>query len=239
MSRTGSLSHVFKGTAFEERSLHILQSNLSMTLRRVGGKSDGGIDLLGWWWLPPTDGAHSHVTRENWAEGGPRRRRLRVFAQCKAERRKSSPKYVREMEGVLHRHLPLAQSWPPALKTGLAQPLVALLISESPFTKSTLLRAQSSPVPFFLLHLPPVSAESLDCGELGGAFWNPALASTQGLLGGQMEARWERSADGTGSGRPGIWWHGRRLGNWTPDMTPEVAARLDEEEKLFAAVNAN
>ena len=98
-----------------------------------------------------------------------------------------------------------------------AHPLVALLISESPFTKSTLLRAQSSPVPFFLLHIPPFPTEHQNEEEpIGSAFWNPALSGTQGLLGGQMEVRWERSIDGQGGGRPGLWWAGRPLRSWTP-----------------------
>ena len=46
------LSNVHRGTAFEKRSLELLQSTMSMSLTRVGGKSDGGVDLLGWWWLP-------------------------------------------------------------------------------------------------------------------------------------------------------------------------------------------
>ena len=46
------LSNVHRGAAFEKRSLELLQSTMSMSLTRVGGKSDGGVDLLGWWWLP-------------------------------------------------------------------------------------------------------------------------------------------------------------------------------------------
>ncbi|KIJ63758.1 hypothetical protein HYDPIDRAFT_71022, partial [Hydnomerulius pinastri MD-312] len=62
-----------------------------MSLRRVGGKSDGGIDLVGWWWLPFSDSRYPD---------GLHRRRLRIVAQCKAEKKKFSPNYVREMEGV-------------------------------------------------------------------------------------------------------------------------------------------
>ncbi|KAF9551730.1 hypothetical protein CPC08DRAFT_715015 [Agrocybe pediades] len=95
--------------------------------------------------------------------------------------------------------------------------MVALLISESPFTKSTLLRAHSSPIPFFFLHLPPVeesaiSASSSSLGTLGAAMCNPALCGSRGLLKGQMEVRWERPLMGQeGSGRPALWWRGERL----------------------------
>ncbi|GLB39251.1 putative protein of unknown function (DUF2034) [Lyophyllum shimeji] len=212
------LSTTHRGTAFEERSRNILQNHLSMTLRRVGGKSDGGIDLLGWWWLPPLGVSDPSAPR----------RRLRVLAQCKAEKQKASPKYVREMEGVLHRYITLSPSFSPhdtgkpPLHHSSQYPVVAVLISESPFTKATLLRAQSSPVPFFLFHLPPVpssldtamSAET-DHKWAGTAVWNPALAGTRGLLGGEMEVRWERSP--SCDGRPGLWWRNRKLRSWTPE----------------------
>ncbi|KAJ7430589.1 hypothetical protein B0H11DRAFT_2166075 [Mycena galericulata] len=187
------LATVHRGNIFEERSMKVLQDHLSMSLRRVGGKSDGGIDLMGWWWLPPTESEPPHNTSES-----PKRRRLRVLAQCKAEKKKASPNYVREMEGVLHRYMSLTDT----SSSGSSQyRLVALLVSESPFTKSTLLRAQSSPVPFFLLHIPPLPHPHPDATEdvdeepnkIGTAVWNPALAGVHGLLQGKMEARWERS----------------------------------------------
>lgn len=231
---TSKLSTVHRGNAFEERSLKVLQDNLSMSLKRVGGKSDGGVDLQGWWWLPPvidttpsvTDGSSSDIQEE--------RRRLRVFAQCKAEKKKFSPNYVREMEGVLYRYTSHSE-------TGILNKAahskylhVALLVSESAFTTSTLLRAQSSPVPFFLLHLPPVDVEKKTLGEqnaecvsrdnIGAAFWNPALGGRRGILGGQIEARWERTPEG-GLGRPGLWWQGGKLQSWTPD---KVVADLEE-----------
>jgi len=238
------LPTVHRGNIFEERSLKVLQDHLSMSLRRVGGKSDGGIDLLGWWWLPPSD---PEDAEPDGTSNSPRRRRLRVLAQCKAEKKKTSPKYVREMEGVLHRYIALTkhQSSPSLeLASGgdsppiLSQhPLVALLVSESPFTKSTILRAQSSPVPFFLLYIPPVADPGADDGlqapsQIGMAVWNPALAGVRGLLGGKMEARWERSIHG--SGRPGLWWNGQRLKSWTPDITSgDNELSMTEEDKFF------
>src|SRR6266851_1323834 len=46
------LSTVHRGTAFEYRALALLTKHLSMSLTRVGGSHDGGVDLIGWWWLP-------------------------------------------------------------------------------------------------------------------------------------------------------------------------------------------
>ncbi|KAG6853071.1 hypothetical protein C0991_007063 [Blastosporella zonata] len=198
-------------------------------LTSVGGKSDGGIDLLGWWWLPQLDASHINAPR----------RRLRVLAQCKAEKKKIGPKFVRELEGVLHRYLTLSPSSHsfdprnsdiPTISEAKPQyPLVAIFISESPFTRSTLLRAQSSPVPLFLLHLPPVPlrSNSLSDGDndnqdewVGSAVWNPALAGVRGLLGGEFEICWERSL--TGCGRPGLWWHNQKLNNWNPEMDGSI-----------------
>jgi len=224
VSRTlaSSLSTTHRGTAFEERSLRILEAHLSMSLRRVGGKSDGGIDLLGWWWLP-APGSSSHACSST----APRRR-LRILAQCKAEKKKTSPKYVREMEGVLHRYLVSSPPTSPPTApldgtSSVKSPVVGLLISESPFTKSTILRAVSSPIPFFLLHLPPsASCEQDTVVEeaptwTGTAIWNPALGGGTGLLGGEIEARWERSLSGSGLGRPSLWWRNEKLRSWTPE----------------------
>ncbi|KAG5653740.1 hypothetical protein H0H81_010997 [Sphagnurus paluster] len=225
------LSTTYKGTAFEERARRVLQANLSMSLRRVGGKSDGGIDLLGWWWLP----------RLRSTDPSDPRRRIRVYAQCKAEKKKLGPKYAREMEGVFMRHIPTPSQalsphdclpdelCPQGVKTQTIYPSVALLISESPFTKATVLHTLSSPVPFFLLHLPPLpipedvlSPQNVGDDNLGSAIWNPALAGARGLLGGEIEARWERSTDG--GGRPGLWWCNNRLKNWIPDVTEDLDA---------------
>ncbi|KAI0251901.1 hypothetical protein BJV78DRAFT_1207607 [Lactifluus subvellereus] len=46
------LSTVHRGTAFEKRALALLTEHMSMSLTRVGGSYDGGVDLIGWWWLP-------------------------------------------------------------------------------------------------------------------------------------------------------------------------------------------
>lgn len=214
----GAESNYVQGTAFENRSLDLLSSRLSMSLRRIGGAGDGGIDLLGWWWLPPITTSPSVPLNND-------RRRIRVLAQCKAHNKKSGPTHVREMEGVMHRHIATG---------GNGTGMVAMVISQAQFTPGTLKRAHSSPIPLFLLHLPRQASVDASVGEetaesaigdltseLGAAFWNPALST---LLGRDMEMRWERSGKG---GRPGLWWKGRRLENWTPDAEQSVG--LDEE----------
>jgi len=105
-------------------------------------------------------------------------------------------------------------------------------LSESEFTKSAILRANSSPIPFFILHLPPVdnsdaatasaAVEADDgLGNLGMALCNPALCGRDGLLKGNMELRWERrggfGSDGR-SGRPAVWWGNQKLQSWTPEL---------------------
>ncbi|KAI0070754.1 hypothetical protein K474DRAFT_1669715 [Panus rudis PR-1116 ss-1] len=338
-------STVHRGTAFEHRSLRILQDNLSMSLRRVGGRSDGGVDLVGWWWVPtatameshPGSGGYDGLGSGNDSSGSTassmytrysqmtesmsgrqylnNRRRIRVLAQCKMETKKIGPKYIREMEGVMHRYIfsspsSLSSSSPnppldsePASKLKLEpsskgessahsdpetnldvereeeerevgrEPVMALFISSSPFTKAALLRVYSSPIPFMLLHLPPslspplnassstastatlssipspsipsheqpgrdssTSKENSDVtsenseqeqepttpNDIGSIIFNPALSGTNGLLRGAIEPRWERSPSGGtgggGTGRPGLWWNGKRIPSWTPGV---------------------
>src|ERR1700722_2502510 len=143
-SPRGELSHVHRGTAFEERALRVLRTRLCMDLRRVGGKDDGGVDLLGWWWVPGEGG----VDGEDGEEEGSLRRRIRVIGQCKAEKRKAGPRFVREMEGVV-----ATRRDEEVGSGGVGYPVVAMLVSQSPFSKATLLRARSSPMPFFLLRV--------------------------------------------------------------------------------------
>lgn len=218
-----TVSNVHRGVNFETRSIGLLAEHLSMSLERVGGKGDGGVDMLGWWWIPALSMNASPVIK---------RQRIRVLAQCKAEKRKIGPNYLRELEGVLHRHYTVdlfkdrigGGSLPPVALSQDPEPVqvpaLGVFISESPFTKAAILHAQSSSIPLLLLHFPPeegeAPAETSDT-SFGTLVWNRALAGDQGLLGGRMEVRWERS--GSAPARPSLWWQNEKLPNWTPPQT--------------------
>lgn len=74
-------STLYVGTHYEYTVAQVL-SKFGFYLKRVGGHSDYGIDLLGTWTVPSS------------------KEPLRVLAQCKAIARKSSPNLVRELEGA-------------------------------------------------------------------------------------------------------------------------------------------
>ncbi|KAG9238842.1 hypothetical protein BJ875DRAFT_285134 [Amylocarpus encephaloides] len=74
-------STTYVGTHYEYTVLHSL-ARLGLSLKRIGGKSDHGIDLLGTWCLPS------------------QMETLKVLVQCKALARKAEPSLVRELEGA-------------------------------------------------------------------------------------------------------------------------------------------
>ena len=73
---------------------------------------------------------------------------------------------------------------------------------------------------------------------IGAVFGNPALVSAKGVLGGELEIRWERGGSGSGvpssqsqsqssgmlggAGRPRLWWQGQPLPSWTPEAGADV-----------------
>ncbi|THU98629.1 hypothetical protein K435DRAFT_610211, partial [Dendrothele bispora CBS 962.96] len=213
------LSTVHRGNVFEQKCQALLEKHLSMSLRRVGGKEDGGIDLIGWWWLP-----HNLLDQNTSSTD---RKRIRIVAQCKAEKKKPGPKYVRELEGVVFRYMandtesasfanPDAASGGPVEHSGV----VGVFLSESPYTKSTLLRAMSSSVPLLLIHIPPLLSLGSDVTEPGSMIWNQALGGTGGLLRGKMDPRWSwkipDSPESNPVGIPSLWFNGQKLSSWTP-----------------------
>ncbi|KAI0746914.1 hypothetical protein C8Q80DRAFT_1321975 [Daedaleopsis nitida] len=220
-----TVSTVLKGVTFENRTLRVLRNHLSMSLRRVGGKGDGGIDLQGWWWVPTGSLKRPGAPAEGETEA---RSVVRVLAQCKAEEKKIGPRFIREFEGTV-----LRNSVYLAAREGRASPypasqdaVVGLFASISPFTKASLLQAYSSPVPLALLHLPvqqektntaplAISDRGLHEDLLGTLLFNAALGGANGLLRGTIEPRWERCNEG--HGQPGLWTNGRRLESWVPD----------------------
>ncbi len=220
-----AISTVLKGFNYEQRSVSILRDHLSMSLRRVGGKGDGGIDLRGWWWLPSHSLAHMPSQDVPTVPEEPSKRTpLRVLGQCKAEGKKIGPRYIREFEGVVLRHSAnLAANKSGALLTSHLRSVVVvgLFVSASPFTKASLLEAYSSPIPLALMHLAELSDPSDSChdpqADLPGTLvFNPALSGESGLFRGRLEARWERSPV-SGFGRPGLWSEGQRVDSWIPE----------------------
>ena len=160
-----------------------------MSLGRIGGPSDGGVDLQGWWWLPPLPGlpvSKGHLAASmmnptkvtelgrNIADAG--RRRVRVLAQCKAESKPLGPHYIREMEGVLYGYLVSllkSCSHHGVVSDGSAidisssrptqlYPTIGMVVSQSAFTKSSIHRAMASSVPLLLMHLPPLGGAGME-----------------------------------------------------------------------------
>lgn len=249
-----TLATVHKGTAFEERSRAILRTHLSMDLHRVGGKSDKGIDLRGWWWIPVLDVSKAQLTQTPQLEAANDlksdylynrpRQRVRVLAQCKAEKKKFGPKYIREMMGTAYNHMLSTElsggtspDAPFDSENGIVSgknpsPLVALLISESPFTEESIQAVQSCPIPFLLFYIPPVSvladaAQSLEQTErehpIASIYPNPSLTSRTGPFKGQVEVRWqyplqtsEGAERGWASGWPTLWFNDEQVPSWVP-----------------------
>jgi hypothetical protein len=89
-----------RGLSFELAAVALLQSH-GMTVRRCGGASDEGIDLIGWWDLPQQP-------------------RLPLIGQCKRHTKSASTAQLRDFEHAmantsLHKSLPEVAPSPAAL----------------------------------------------------------------------------------------------------------------------------
>jgi hypothetical protein len=136
-----TLSSTAIGTAYELACLSFLQSSFRMSLRRVGQANDGGVDLRGWWDLRSLA---LDATR------------LRIYAQCKAERRPAGPRIVRELEGTLLRRRAADAGAGPVLDSeNLPEtwPVVGALCAQSGFSTRALLYFNTSPLPMLLLQI--------------------------------------------------------------------------------------
>ncbi|KAI0111960.1 hypothetical protein F4814DRAFT_424286 [Daldinia grandis] len=112
VARTGLdvKSKTYVGTQYEYTVADSLGA-LGFDLKRVGGRSDCGIDLLGTWQVPSSP---NHV--------------LRVLVQCKASGSQSTkigPHHIRELEGAF-------AGAPPGWRSGPG--LLAFLVSQKPAT---------------------------------------------------------------------------------------------------------
>lgn len=106
-------SNVYVGTHYEYTIAAAL-GRLGFSLRRIGGQSDKGIDLLGTWSVPSTP---AHLP-------------LRVLLQCKAyantkKAGKVGPQFVRELEGA---YVGAPSGW-------RGSGVVGLLVTQRPATK--------------------------------------------------------------------------------------------------------
>ncbi|KAI1755233.1 hypothetical protein F4782DRAFT_440871 [Xylaria castorea] len=105
-------SKVFIGTYYEYNVASILRP-LGFDLRRIGGQSDKGIDLLGTWSVPST----------------PEHLPLRVLLQCKAystaKAARIGPQFIRELEGA---YLGAPSGW-------RGSGIIALLVTQRSATK--------------------------------------------------------------------------------------------------------
>ncbi|WVQ75140.1 hypothetical protein IAR50_004749 [Cryptococcus sp. DSM 104548] len=204
------------GTAFEKHALAFLTSSMSMSLRRVGGAGDGGVDLKGWWWVPGETSSHTESVREEF-------RRLRVVAQCKAEKKSVGPRAVRELEGVMSQ-LEYRR------EKSSSEATVAIFLSQTGFTKNAMIHASQSRAPMMLFHLPggqyvdasplsssPESNQNTESPiKVESAWWNRALS--HGVLGGRMDLRREMLTNGGGVAgtNVGLWMDGARIDRLVP-----------------------
>ncbi|KAK6346901.1 hypothetical protein TWF696_007002 [Orbilia brochopaga] len=87
---------VFTGTLYEYTVLAALSRLPGISLTRIGGKDDAGIDLQGFWELPRLTSTNSDSTQI----------KIPMIVQCKFGGEKSwkGPQYVRELEGALANH---------------------------------------------------------------------------------------------------------------------------------------
>ncbi|KAI9671651.1 MAG: hypothetical protein M1831_003179 [Alyxoria varia] len=180
------------------------------TLTRVGGRSDLGVDLLGWWDLPGRVPAESGVTapeqeERNAREGKTPKReetRLRAFVQCKALGKKIKPNVIRELEGTfaglsrsIHdRSSSVAHTSDANSSSEI--PTIALLAAPKGATPGVrdALKRSKLPMGFMLV--------GLRTGRLAQVFWNSA-AKRVGLKGVKVEVRYNGAGSGRGGGSGG------------------------------------
>ncbi|KAJ6257062.1 hypothetical protein Dda_7946 [Drechslerella dactyloides] len=90
---------VFNGTLYEYTVLAALARLPGVSLTRIGGKDDAGIDLQGFWELPRLAATDSSTANDA------SKIKLPMIVQCKfGEKSWKGPQYVRELEGALANH---------------------------------------------------------------------------------------------------------------------------------------
>jgi Protein of unknown function (DUF2034) len=191
-----ALSSTAIGTAYELACLSFLQSSFRMSLRRVGQANDGGVDLRGWWDLRAF---------------APDAHRLRIYAQCKSERRPAGPRILRELEGTLLRRRTAYAGAAPALDSENLPdtwPVVGALCAQSGFSTQALLYFNTSPLPMLLLQI-------LDEHHCSKALFNNSL---QRVVGGRLTVECRHSTEKLDQGvrprdRSVLCWQGSVVGS--------------------------
>lgn len=166
------LSTVAIGRAYEVLCQDFLRRELSMPLILVGGANDNGIDLRGTWRPSLTSENSESTCHENLDSSSippspPLSvtssfliRSYAIIAQCKCYSKKLGPSVIRELEGTATSYMSdNADTQLSATDTTEAQqqqPLLALLLSRSPFSQRCIARATFSNIPILLLNLEEV-----------------------------------------------------------------------------------
>lgn len=163
-----ALSPAARGAAYERACLYTLQHMLGASLTHTGGAHDRGIDLVGWWALPPA--------------------RIRLLVQCKAEARRVAPAYVRELEGTVvraawDRTAAIDASSAADAAAALTPMPIGVLVALHGFTRAALLHAQGSRVPLALVHLGGEEGEEgAAAASAPTTFTSPAPLPCRGLV---------------------------------------------------------
>lgn len=178
-----------RGTAYELTTLRFLSSPpLSLSLLRVGGANDKGVDLRGWWDVPPRLPDQKEAKR--WS----------VVVQCKAEKEKLGPSVIRDLEGAVAHGMDGVGGKGVEGRGG-----IAVLVALSGFSPASLILASSSSTPLLLLHLAEGIAgkgvdEGIGKGEKGGWMRVEKVVVNEALRGlvGLQVARVRRAQGGWG-----------------------------------------
>lgn len=206
------LSNSAIGTAFELSTLNYLinlKPPIKLTLLKVGGSNDRGIDLRGWWEIS-TNTLSAATSTSTLPTPIPqfkskirteikRRNRWSVLVQCKCESKSIGPNIVRELEGTLAYELdntsnskPISERGDTKLKSQSST--IGILVSQKGFSKEALLRADTSTFPISLVELDFRPVEGSDENNLvakldankkpvySSITFNPALKRLLGMI---------------------------------------------------------
>ncbi|GAA5877923.1 hypothetical protein JCM1840_002948 [Sporobolomyces johnsonii] len=170
-AKPSSAATTHLGTAYELLARTLFSSPpYNMSLIRVGGRQDAGVDLRGRWSGKLSEGVSPGGRKPSWP----------IIVQCKAEKERVGPSIVRELEGTLQ-----AESFKVSsssfsrrihssrLSSATVRNVETLgfLVTLNGFTEDAIRRAWASDTPISLLHLAVANPEKLgvpdeDVGEV-------------------------------------------------------------------------